>query len=53
MRRNIIRVGVCLAMLAMYFPVAGQIEDTTKVDKPKEIERKIKTTYGLDGRESM
>jgi len=50
MRREIILLGICVTMMAIYCPVADEVKDTTKVDQPKVIERKIKTIYDMNGR---
>lgn len=47
MIRNIIGIVLCVAICC---PIAAQIEDTTKVDQSKVVEKKIRTIYGGDGR---
>ena len=50
MRKKTVCMVLCIAILAMCCPVAAEIEDTTKVEQPIAVERKIKTIYGGDGR---
>ena len=51
MRKKVVGIVLCVAMLTIWCPVTGQIMPKTfEVDRAKVVEKKVKTVYDHNGR---